>query len=213
MRISIHHVRLGAAEFRIVRAADPLTRALLVDQDQYLQMNMDAGAARYVGMLWLLAARSRRSIVYLPLRGGALPSGGPLTGEGPLDLVLLHHSLRFKPHLWKRLRARLGQGAVGRVGILPPDPADDDGIDAATRRRREYRDVFHQRVQAETLFMVGSAKAFRGTADLFFDLVRHGPGHRSAAPWDSHYCTELTGDGVLGRARELHVEYTPRWIG
>jgi hypothetical protein len=214
MRITIHRVRLGPDEFRIVRAAAPFARARLIDHGRWgLQMNVDAGAARDIGMLWLLAARSRRSLVYLPLRGGAHPAAGPQTGETDLDLVLLHHSLRFKPHQWKRVRGRLARGATSTVDLSRDDLPGDEAIDYAVRSHRENRDRFLQRIHAETLFMVGSAKVYRATARMFFDIVEHGPVHRRFAPWDLHYCTELTGEGVLGDAREIHIEYTPRWVG
>ncbi|MGI5200635.1 hypothetical protein ACQEU6_03385 [Spirillospora sp. CA-108201] len=214
-------MRLGLEEFRIIRAADPLTRARLIGQDPArggLQMNVDAGAARYVGMLWLLAARSRRSLIYLPLRGGGLPAGGTQypPEEPPLDLVLLHHSLQFKPHHWKRLRGGLGRGAEGTVRLSPDDLPGDGTIDYDARRRRGYRDVFHQHVHAETMFMVGSAKVFRETAGMFFDVFEHG--HRYHPPAELredvglHYCEELD-DPLAGSGREIHIQYTRRWVG
>jgi len=221
MRVTIHRVRLGLEEFRIIRAANPLTRARLIGQDPArggLQMNVDAGAARYVGMLWLLAARSRRSLIYLPLRGGALPAGGtqyPLE-ESSLDLVLLHHSLQFKPQHWKRLRGGLGRGAKSTVRVPPDDLPDDSAIDYDAHHHRGYRDVFHQRVHAETLFMVGSAKVFRETAGMFFDIVKHGPHYRPPVElredFNLHYCTEL-GEPLVGNGREIHIQYTRRWVG
>ncbi|WP_329519739.1 hypothetical protein [Spirillospora sp. NBC_01491] len=217
MRTTVHRVRLGLEEFRIIRAADPLTRARLVGQDPArggLQMNVDAGAARYIGMLWLLAARSPRSLIYLPLRGGALPAGGSPPEEPPLDLVLLHHSLQFKPHHWKRLRGRLGCGAKSTVRVSVNDLPGDSAIDYDARRHRGHRDVFHQHVHAESLFMVGSAKVFRETAGLFFDIVKRGHDYRPPAElrqdFNLHYCTEL-GDPLVGGGREIHIEYTRRW--
>jgi hypothetical protein len=200
VKVTIHHVRLGPEEFRVVRAAEPLTHAMLADHDRRLQMSLDAETAHHIGVLWLLAARSPRSLIHLPLRGGALPVGEPPPGAR-LDLVLAHHSLGFRPHHWKRLRARLGDGAPGTVRV----PRDERAADHAVHHR-ENRDLFHQHVHAETLFMIGSGKVFRATAGRFFEVAEHGP--RA----DSHYCTEFhRGDGVLGNAREIHVEYAGRW--
>ncbi|WP_052848791.1 hypothetical protein [Streptomyces avicenniae] len=209
LRITVHRVRLGRDEFRVIRAADPLVRARLVGPEPAwgdLQMNVDAGAARSIGMLWSLAARSRRSLVYLPLRDGALPAGGPRRAEPPLDLVLLHHSLQFKPHHWKRVRGRLGAGLRGTARLSPADLRGDGEIDHAAHHHREYRDTFHQHVHAHSLFMVGSARVFRETAGMFFDLVRQAPDHGA----DSHHCEEL-GHPLVGNGRDIHIEYTRRW--
>jgi hypothetical protein len=106
--------------------------------------------------------------------------------------VLLHHSRPFRPHHWKRLRARLGDGAASTVRV----PRDDRAADPAAR------DLFHQHLHAETLFMVGSAPVFRATAGRFFDVAEQGP------LADGHYCAEFhRHDRVLGDAREIHVEY------
>jgi hypothetical protein len=216
MRVTIHRVRLGPEVFRVVRAADPLTRARLTGRDRWLQMNVDAGAARDIGMLWLLAARSRHSLIYLPLRNGAIPASGSSLEEPPLDLVLLHHSLQFKPHEWKRLRGRLGRGAKGTVRISRDDLPGDNAIDYDARYHRGYLDVFHQHVHAESLFIVGSAKVFRETAGMFFDIAQHGPDYSPPAGLrensNLHYCAELR-DPLVGSGREIHIEYTRRWAG
>lgn len=192
----VHEARLGPDRFRVVRPARSLGQALLVDADRWLDFSLDAGSARTVAGLWLLAARSPRSLVHLPLRVNGSPGDG-----SRLDLVLLHHSLQFAPARWKELRTRLGPGRP-HVAELPHARPE---IDYAARHYRENRDLFHQHVHAETLFMTGSARLFAETVGHFLDIARHGP---SAAGVDRHYCAELhPGDGVLGNARELHIEY------
>ncbi|WP_052681326.1 hypothetical protein [Saccharothrix sp. ST-888] len=129
-----------------------------------------------------------------------------------LDLVLLHHSLQFAPARWKELRGRLGRGRRQSVQLPDPDHPHDLPVDHRARHYRENRDLFHEHLHAGTLFMTGSAKAFRETTRNFLDIARHGPGHVRSHPNHPHFCTEFhSNDGILGRAREIHVEYCDRW--
>ncbi|WP_249125969.1 hypothetical protein [Streptomyces sp. A2-16] len=60
--------------------------------------------------------------------------------------------------------------------------------------------------------MTGSAKVFRDTARHFLDVARHGPGYVPVHPNYPHFCTEFhSNDGILGDAREIHIEYCDRW--
>ncbi|MEU8763843.1 hypothetical protein [Streptomyces sp. NPDC048659] len=207
--VVVHQARLGTAEFRVIRPARPLRHALLTDQDRYLDLRVDEAAARTVAGLWLLAARSPRSLVHLPLRT-ARPEAQAPDAERGLDLVLLHHSLQFAPARWKRLRAGLGPGRP-QTADLPEASrdADTEPVDYTARHHRENRDLFQEHLHAETLFMTGSAKLFRATARLFLDVAHEGPAHPAHLA-DRHYCASLHSNaGVLGNARELHVEYQP----
>ncbi|MGW4645456.1 hypothetical protein [Kitasatospora sp. NPDC004289] len=211
--IVVHRARSGADEFRVIRPALPLTRAVLVDHDRYLNAYLDQDAARSIAGLWMLAARSPRSLIHLPLRANHPPAREVPEDVGRrLDLVLLHHSLQFAPSRWKELRGRLGPGRPQTASL--PEEEHDDGaaIDYAARHHRENRDLFHQHLHAETLFMTGSAKVFRETARLFLEVARDGPGFTPVHPGHPHFCTELhSNDGVLGDAREIHIEYCDRW--
>ncbi|MEV6330436.1 hypothetical protein [Streptomyces sp. NPDC051909] len=90
--------------------------------------------------------------------------------------------------------------------------AGDAAVDHAARHHQENRDLFHQHLHAETLFMTGSAKVFRETARHFLDVARNGPAHALAHPNHTHYCTQFhSNEGVLGNAREIHVEYCAAW--
>lgn len=212
--VVIHQARLGADDFRVVRPARPPARAVLVDNDRYLNAYLDQEAARTVAVLWAFAARSPRSLIHLPLRGNRPPVGDMPDDTGfQVDLVLLHHSLQFAPSRWKRVRGRLGPGRLHTVDL--PD-AELDGVlteaDCEARHHRENRDLFQQHLHAETLFMTGSAKVFRQTARHFLDVARKGPGHVPVPPGRSHFCTELhSNDGILGDAREIHIEYRDHW--
>ncbi|MFJ9742870.1 hypothetical protein [Streptomyces sp. NPDC101166] len=50
------------------------------------------------------------------------------------------------------------------------------------------------------------------SAGRFLDIALKGPGHAEAHPGSRHFCTELhSNDGVLGNAREIHIEYCEQW--
>ncbi|MEU9863643.1 hypothetical protein AB0D99_22490 [Streptomyces sp. NPDC047971] len=211
--VVVHHAHLGADEFRVIRPARPLTRAVLVDHDRYLHAYLDVDAARTIAALWTLAARSPRTLIHLLLRTNRPPAVDTPHDTGlRLDLVLLHHSLQFAPSRWKRLRGRLGPGRPHTMSLPGTVRADGAAIDYEARHHRENRDLFHQHLHAETLFMTGSAKVFRETARHFLDVALKGPGYTPAHRGHQHFCTALhSNDGTLGDAREIHIEYCDRW--
>ena len=213
LSVTIHQVRLGAAEFKVIRPARPLVRAVLVDHDRHLNACLDQDAAQRIGALWTLAASSPRALIHMPMRGNQGPERElPEDGARRLDLVLLHHSLQFAPSRWKEVRGRLGRGRPRTVTLPDPGHLGEAVIDHEARHHRENRDLFHQHVHAETLFMTGSSKVFRETARHFLDVARNGPGHVPVHPNYPHFCAEFhSNDGVLGDAREIHIEYCDRW--
>ncbi|MCX5414283.1 hypothetical protein [Streptomyces sp. NBC_00059] len=211
--ITIHQARLGSTEFKVIRPARLLVHAVLIDHDRHLDTYLDQDAAQRIGGLWKLAASSPRSLVHLPMRRNRGPSRElPEDGTRQLDLVLLHHSLQFAPSRWKEIRGRLGPGRPQTVTLPGPGHTGEAVIDHEARHYQENRDLFHQHLHAETLFMTGSAKVFRDTARHFFDVARNGPGHVPVHPSYPHFCTELhSDDGILGDAREIHIEYCDQW--
>jgi hypothetical protein len=182
---------------------------VLIDHDRYLGAYLDQDAARSIAGLWMLAARSPRSLIHLPMRAGQPPAREVPDAVGPrLDLVLLHHALQFAPSRWKQVRGRLGPGRPQTVCLPEAEHDDRTAADCAARHHRENRDLFHQHLHAETLFMTGSTKVFRATARHFLDVAHNGPDHAPAHSSPAHFCTQLhANDGVLGHAREIHVEY------
>ncbi|MFI5979893.1 hypothetical protein ACIBEA_03335 [Streptomyces sp. NPDC051555] len=93
-----------------------------------------------------------------------------------------------------------------------PRHTDEALIDHGARLHQENRDLFHQHLHAETLFMTGSAEAFGETARHFFDVARSGPRYVPVRPGYPHFCTELhSNDGILGDAREIRIEYCDQW--
>lgn len=142
--------------------------------------------------------------------GSACRTRGGKTRQ--LDLVLLHHSLQFAPARWKEIRSRLGPGRPRTVTLRDSGLESDAVVDHEARHHQENRDLFHQHLHAETLFMTGSAKVFRQTARHFLDVARNGPGYIPIHPNYPYFCTELhSNDGILGDAREIHIEYCNEW--
>lgn len=211
--ITIHQARLGSEEFRVIRPARPLVRALLVDHNRHLDAYLDQDAAQRIGGLWMLAARSPRSMVHLPMRTNRPPARELPEDVGcQLDLVLLHHSLQFAPSRWKEIRARLGPGRPQIVTLPGAGRPDDAVIDHQARYYRENRDLFHQHLHAETLFMTGSAKVLREATRPFLDVARYGPGYAPMNPSYPDFYTELHANhGIHGDAREIRIEYCDQW--
>jgi len=103
----------------VIRPAKPIAHAPLHEGCHGVPLTVDKAAALTPAMAWELAARSPRTMVYLPLRHNdrrCIPRGDG--DERLLDLVLLHHSLGFPASRWKEVRAKLGAGrpraVVGR---------------------------------------------------------------------------------------------------
>jgi hypothetical protein len=205
VQITVHRGRLGPTEHRVIRPAEPLDHAALRDDDRWLNLYADQDAATRIGALWLLAARSRRSLVHLPLRAG-------LPGDEPwLDLVLLHHSLRFRPADWKELRNRLDQGRPQRARVPETDRTETERHYPDRHFRENRKNRLNEQVHAATLFLVGSADLFRLTAERLFDVAEHGPTSPVRQP-DGHYCAEFHPyDGILGNARRFHIQYVGDW--
>jgi hypothetical protein len=75
MRVS--HVRLGTNDYRVLQPDRPLRQAFLFgDNVRTLEMYADREAATALTMAWGLAARSRHSLIYLPMRAKSTPADG-----------------------------------------------------------------------------------------------------------------------------------------
>ncbi|GAA2783878.1 hypothetical protein RMN57_27585 [Kitasatospora sp. CM 4170] len=220
LRTTIHRVRLGRDEYRVVTAAPRDGRAVLYDGDWSLQLYADRPAAEDLAAAWALAARSPRSLVHLPLRDNTGPAGQQLHhDETRLDLVLLHHTLGFPPSRWKDVRARLRRGGVPHTADIPESdfPAEAE-IDFDRHHFADWRDGLHFAGAARTLFLTGSAEAFRWTGSLVRSLGTEAPAWAAGAAGRSHFCVTLThGPGGLfgrppkGAPGQLHVEYAHGW--
>ncbi|NUR65650.1 MAG: hypothetical protein HOQ47_07820, partial [Streptomyces sp.] len=207
--VTEHRVRLGAREYRVLRVGG-LRRAVCYDSEHWLSLWVDRGAAAELAAAWLLAARSPRSLVHLPLRGrGERPAGAALPEpHRARDLLLLHHSLQFPTSRWKELRGRVG--SAGKAHTVEFRRADfalprDQAVPGA--HHAGFRDRIRLTTAADTLVLSGSALPFADAAADFFDLAETGPGR------DGHVCAELhPGSGLLERSMPLmHVEYRAEW--
>ncbi|MFF5492045.1 hypothetical protein [Streptomyces aquilus] len=214
MRLSVteHHVRLGPHAYRVLRVGG-LRRALCYDNEHWLSLWVDRAAAAELAAAWLLASRSPRSLVHLPLRrrderplGAALPEP-----HRARDLLLLHHSLQFPASRWKEVRARAGRaGQAGSQHTVEFRRADfplpaDQGVPGA--HHAEFRDRLGLSTAADTFVLSGSALPFADAAAAFFDLADTGPYQQG------HVCAELhPGSGLLEPSMPLmHVEYRAEW--
>lgn len=204
LRIRVHQGRLGADHFRVIRPARPVTGAVLGDHNPWFVLELNADAAFTVTGLWMLAARSRHTLIHLPLRGNTPPTPSLTTvNTGELDMVLSHRDLQFAPHRWKDLRRRLDAGAAQTVSWNPHDVPTWDEVHELNRhahRRSSHRDRFHQHLHGHTLFMAGNAAAFRRTARYVLDMALwrpdpDRPGYHSATvhPADGHFATDCQG--------------------
>ncbi|MFB6894342.1 hypothetical protein ACFCX4_34130 [Kitasatospora sp. NPDC056327] len=202
-----------------MKAAPAGGRAVLYEHDWSLDMYVDLDAARSLAVAWGLAARSRRSLVYVPLRAGR---GGP-QGVGEwrrssvvLDLVLVHHGLGFPPSRWKAVRGRLGAGRPHTVEIPETDFPADGEIDYRRRGFEEWRDELRFGFAAQTLFLTGSATAFRWSGSLVHSLVSDGPVRTLEYP-GMHECVTLRHEGhsagwtPRNRPGTVHIEYAHGW--
>ncbi|GAB1510768.1 hypothetical protein [Actinophytocola sp. KF-1] len=178
-RTLVSHVRLGGDEYRVVRPARPLPHAPLYDTGIGGHLSLDRAATVDLACAWWLAARSRRSIVYLPLRESPATCDEEVGGER-IDLVLLHHSLGFPVSRWKRVRARLAH-AVPHTVRLPAAPFPDITVDdRISRSHNDFRDHLRWDMAARTLFLVGSRRAFDLESRQLRTLIEHPDTHREA---------------------------------
>src|SRR5688500_7242367 len=97
VKVAVQRVRLNGAEYRVIRPARALKNGALYYGSWDYELFVDRADGRRIGTLLMLAARSPRSLVYLPMRAGACVPGVGWNGERPLDLVLAPRSLQFRP--------------------------------------------------------------------------------------------------------------------
>ncbi|MEV0648754.1 hypothetical protein AB0I28_26205 [Phytomonospora sp. NPDC050363] len=214
-RITVSTARFKGREYRVLRPAATAAHAALYQTWSGGQLMVDRAAAAELAAAWWLAARSRHSLVHLPLRT-AVGECGAEEGSPRLDLVLLHHSLGFPVSRWKEVRARTRGGAPQLVR-LPPGALPSFGREEHMRSHyRESRDALHWDLAADTLFLIGSRRAFEWEAEQLRRLAEEGPADVARTP-DVHLCAEIEmgsrGYWRPGRRRpygEVHVEWCPK---
>lgn len=204
LQISVHHARLGRDEYRVIRPSRPIRGAVLTNRNPRYSFELTAEAAFQVTGLWLLAARSRHSLVHIPLRGNPPPDPDSPTTAGELDLVLGHSHGGFAPNQWKALRHSLDRGRSQTVVWNPDDVLDWQEVhrdNAKWRWRRPAEARLHEQVQAHTLILLGTAGNFLHTARYILDLALwqpepDGSGYRSATLHPSDSQLDRRGQGI-----------------
>jgi len=176
---------------------------------------------------WALAARSPRSLVWIPLRGTAAPTGVATSHYGNiparLDLALVHHHLQFPLHLWKQIRhAALRASAAPHTAALPT--CDFPSVRTRWQRGYWYRSEQHDRLSfdtaAHTLFITGSRTAYLEEGAVVVEMLHQAPSFAARHPQPSHYCATIDHGrawtwpirtrhaSVAGR---IHLEYNATW--
>ncbi|MGR7003245.1 hypothetical protein ACU686_43520 [Yinghuangia aomiensis] len=219
-KVVVQRVRLGSDEYRVIRPARARNVALYAAERSY-RLYVDRADGRQLGTLLMLAARSPRSLVYLPLRSNPdVPDVDP-PDEQPLDLVLVPRARQFRPARWKRLRTRITAANAPRELRTASVPENDLAKDiAGDRLPSGDRYTLRQRLCAETLFLTGASGAFREAARHVFALAADGPplaagyyGHDYYA-WgcNYHHCSNLYArDELPDEWRQVHMAFHPTW--
>ncbi|QKW08289.1 hypothetical protein HUT18_19845 [Streptomyces sp. NA04227] len=227
VKISVQKVRLDGVEHRVISPAGPLRNGALYHRSDNYDMFVDRSDGRRIGTLWLLAARSPHTLVHLPMRATAdeEPPGGGWRDEKPVDLVLAHRAVQFRPSRWKRLRERLRAANAPRElrtasvpGTDLPERVPPEDRDPVHISDSAGEDVLHQHRFAETLFLTGTTTALREGAKEFFEVTREGPPHAAtqlqiSGACNYHVCRGLYYWNDLHDHGwdDFHLEYCPTW--
>ncbi|PTM89059.1 hypothetical protein LXH13_17505 [Streptomyces spinosirectus] len=174
MRLRLHEFRprLGPHEHRVVQPRPPLRHTSLTAPDPIgLLLGDHDGLSRLSG-LFSFAARSRRTIVHVPLRDGVPPDEG--CGER-VDLVLAHHTSGLRPGMWPELRRRLRQETPLTVRTDEARTARDAEAWRVRFGRADFRDELRHATHARTLFLFGSRGVFAETATSLAHAAGWGP--------------------------------------
>lgn len=204
---SLHRVRLGAVSYRVLRV--PLV-GRLVDRPVCLTTFLSAfgkPSIQRLAVAWAFAARSPRTIVYLPI---TRPSWGgdclcmPEPENAPdLDLVLVHHSLQLRPSAWPAIRRRLGTGHPEKIRL--GETAVQATVTVPSWNRTER---FTHTVAGDTLVLAGSRDVFTADLDALRYLVEEAPAEHARHPKLTE-CTEIA-DGLLHTAFTVRPAPEPR---
>jgi len=208
----VNEVRLGRDTYRVIHPARPIAHGVVYEAGWGVEMYVNKAATVDFALAWWLAARSPRTLVYLPLRSSACDQESCYLGRR-LDLVFLHHSLGFPVSRWKEVRARLTPTGVQKV-VLPDEPFRAIGREEAMRTwRPDFKDHLRYDYAADTLFVIGSRQAYELEGGDVAELVDNAPAELAKTP-DAHTCAEIElglwhGHGAAEHRRDapmrLHV--------
>lgn len=205
-RTLVSTVRLGATAYRVIRPERPPAHAVLNDDLAGQQLSADRSATVDLAIAWWLAARSPRSLVWLPLRTAAADCGSAPESRR-LDLVLLHHSLGFRVSAWKQVRSRIAEPKVHKVTMPAGALPSPDRRSFERRDHDDFRDRLSRSIAADTLFVIGSRLAFDLEGWKLRELAEESPARLAERP-EAHCCAEI-GLGRYDRPAtysELHIE-------
>ncbi|MEU6039619.1 hypothetical protein ABZ801_29865 [Actinomadura sp. NPDC047616] len=222
LKVTVQRGRLDGTAFRVIRPARPLKNGALYKAPHWYEMYVDRPDGRRVGTLMLLAARSPRSLIYLPMRTTPTAPGIGWYNEKPFDLVLAHRAVQFRPSRWKQLRERINAGNAPRelrtASIPVRDLPADHEFDPSERSHPRHGNLLHQAVYAETLFLTGGTTAFREAARHIFAVTTDGPPRAATELYlpggcNYHVCRSFYDwpDLVEHGWDQFHVEFSPRW--
>ncbi|MDA2809859.1 hypothetical protein O4J56_04340 [Nocardiopsis sp. RSe5-2] len=224
MKIAVQKVRLAGREYRVIRPAGPLRNGALYTTHRHYEMYVDRADGRRIATLWLLAARSPRSLVYLPMRTSPPVSSVYQEDEEQLDLVLAPRTVQLRPSRWKRIRERLNAGNAPRELRTASVPERDVPAPGADRvipddPKEAGRFLLRREVLAGTLLLTGGSEAFREGAKEILAVAKDGPPHAATRHYipgacNYHVCRPIYDWDADDRWRHwevLHVEYCPQW--
>ena len=215
MRItgSIHLARLGPTTYRVIRPAVPIGRVTVRDNQDWWFAAADRAGAMLVAGLIEIAARSPRSLVHVPLRGGSVtPVGWGWLGElAAVDLLLAQPALQFPAHRWPEVRRRLDPGRRHSFDI--PGRTLEQVCDERPGcwRRTPPAETALAREHAGALLVTATPPALRALADCFAHLAACGPGSVGrGAPYFREKIHPL--DGLMRRdERGWFLVYCDTW--
>ncbi|MFC0548612.1 hypothetical protein [Kutzneria chonburiensis] len=208
----VNEVRRGRDTYRVIHPARPIAHGAMYEAGWGVEMYVNKAATVDFALAWWLAARSPHSLVYLPLRSSACDPEVRYLGRR-LDLVFLHHTLKFPTAQWKDVRARLTPTGLQKVELPATPFRTVERAEHERSWRRGFKDHLRYDFAADTLFVVGSRQGYELGSKTFVDLVEQGPAELATAP-DAHVCGELdlgvcSGSGPIWKRRDaplrLHV--------
>ncbi|MFC7330721.1 hypothetical protein [Marinactinospora rubrisoli] len=206
LRLREHRPRLDGRVHRVLQPRSPLEQTVLADVvGRWTPLVGDQDGLARLAALFALAARSRFSVLYVPLRQNRKLADWAFAANA-LDLVLVHHSLGLRRSAWPELRRRLG---TGRPITVDTDEHRWQHVRLTAERwtHADFRDRLLPAAHAETLFLAGSRPVFRDAAGELAWAAGNGHRHRRGRRGLPVGLTSLTPLVEPRAGRELDVVY------
>lgn len=224
VKIAVQRVRLGGAEYRVIRPATPMRNGALYKNGSGYDMYVDRADGRRMGALWLLAARSPHSLVHLPIRTTRTAPGTAWYDDQSVDLVLVPRAMQLRPSRWKEIRRQINAGSTPRevrTACVPERDVPD--LDAEyvipDDPKKAERHLLRQHEYAETLLLTSCPEGFREGAREILAVTKDGPPRAAESLYISGACNYHVCRGLYAWAdiydhdwEQLHVEFCPTWV-